>query len=123
MKSPKRKLTDEELEDPETWDYESATLHPPVKDPRAVVSVGFPAADFRLVAEYARSTGMKLSEFIRVAAIDAATCNSGSTADVAVTGVGGHVVLEESKASPSTRASSQVIQSPQTDGEYTSSVA
>jgi hypothetical protein len=61
---------EQELQRPETWDDESAEVLPPVKAPRAIVSVAFSGADFARVAEYARRHGMKTSEFIRTAALD-----------------------------------------------------
>ena len=56
-------------EDPEEWDLENAETRPPVANPRAVVSVAFPARDFEVVATAARLAGKKLSEFIREAAL------------------------------------------------------
>jgi hypothetical protein len=58
------------IEDEETWDFDSATIHPPSKSARAIVPVAFGSGDFEQVAEYARKHGMKLSEFIRRAALD-----------------------------------------------------
>ena len=59
-----------ELENEETWDFDQATVHPPSKTARAVVPVAFGRGDFERVAAYARDRGMKLSEFIRQAALD-----------------------------------------------------
>ncbi|HET7035438.1 MAG TPA: hypothetical protein VFI42_07135 [Thermomicrobiaceae bacterium] len=69
-----RKLSDKqlrELENPETWE-EKGEVHPAVKNPRAVVSVAFSRDDFGRVAEAARERGMKLSAFIREAAVERA---------------------------------------------------
>ncbi|HUG16859.1 MAG TPA: hypothetical protein VMM78_17765 [Thermomicrobiales bacterium] len=58
-----------ELEDPDTWDETQAQVHQPPKHRRAVVSVAFPRDDFERVADAANASGMKLSEFIRHAAL------------------------------------------------------
>ena len=44
-------------------------VHPPVKPTRAIVSVAFSRSDFDELADHAERTGMKLSEFIREAAL------------------------------------------------------
>lgn len=44
----------------------------PTREPRAIVSVAFPKQDFEPVSLAAGRAGMKLSEFIRVAALAAA---------------------------------------------------
>jgi hypothetical protein len=62
----------EELENPESWDWERAESRPGRKKPRAVVSVAFNRDDFETVAAFAERAGMKLSEFIRSAAIGCA---------------------------------------------------
>lgn len=59
-----------ELQNPRTWDDGADGVRPPVKAPRAVVSVAFSADDFRRVTEQARRHGMKTSEFIREAALE-----------------------------------------------------
>lgn len=64
----KRELV--ELEDEETWDFGQAVVHPPSKTARAVVPVAFGPGDFERVAAYARERGIKLSDFIRQAALD-----------------------------------------------------
>ena len=61
---------DRDLQDPDTWDYEHAELLPPVANPQAVVAVTFEGEDFILVAKQAEQAGMKLSEFIREAALE-----------------------------------------------------
>ena len=61
-------LNDEELmelENPETWDWETAEMRPPVKAGRTVVSVAFARGDFQLVAKFAVGLGMRTSVFIR----------------------------------------------------------
>jgi len=62
----------EELQNPESWDWERAESRPGRKKPRAVVSVAFRRDDFETVAAFAERAGMKLSEFIRSAAIGCA---------------------------------------------------
>ena len=47
-----------ELQDRETWDDDEGEVRPPVKAPRAVVSVAFARDDFEKVSEFARSAGM-----------------------------------------------------------------
>lgn len=59
-----------ELQDPASWEDGEDEVRPPVKAPRAVVSVAFARDDFQQVAEYARQHGMKTSEFIRHAALE-----------------------------------------------------
>jgi hypothetical protein len=64
-------MTDEEMETQE-WDLESAEMQPPVRGRRAIVSVGFKPDELSLVAKCARGSRMKLSEFVRNAAIEKA---------------------------------------------------
>ena len=69
-----REMTDEELRDESMWDFENAEqLPPPERKARAIVSVAFPGADFDCVSEAARNADMKVSHFIREAAIEKAT--------------------------------------------------
>jgi len=60
----------EELQNPDNWDNEQIEVREPVKNPRSVVSIAFQADDFRRVSRYAREHGMKISEFIRAAALE-----------------------------------------------------
>jgi hypothetical protein len=62
-----------DLQDPNSWDDESAAVHPAVESPRAVVSVSFSREDLQSVAEFARSHGKKVSTIIREAALERAT--------------------------------------------------
>ena len=62
----------EEPQNPESWDWERAQARPGRKKPRAVVSVAFNREDFETVAAFAERAGMKLSQFIRSAAIGCA---------------------------------------------------
>jgi hypothetical protein len=61
-----------ELHDPESWDWEHAQSRAGRKKPRAVVSVAFSRSDFERVAVYAERAGMRVSEFIRSAALGCA---------------------------------------------------
>lgn len=58
-----------ELENGEEWDDASAELHQPARKARAVVSIAFPREAFDSVSAAAAEQGLKLSEFIRNAAI------------------------------------------------------
>jgi hypothetical protein len=62
----------EEPQNPESWDWDRAESRPGRKKPRAVVSVAFNREDFETVAALAERAGMKLSQFIRSAAIGCA---------------------------------------------------
>ena len=57
----------DDLQNPENWD--EGNVRPPVKAPRAVVSVAFSREDFERIVAAARARGMKTSEFIRYAAL------------------------------------------------------
>lgn len=59
----------EELEDPENWDFDAVQIQPPVKDPKAVVSMELNRSEFNRVAAAARRRGLPLAEFIRQAAL------------------------------------------------------
>lgn len=61
------------------WDLDQAEIHQPPKNPRAVVSVAFPRNDFRKVSEAAAISEMKVSEFIRTAALERAEHVAGSS--------------------------------------------
>lgn len=66
-------MSDEELRQREGWDESKAQeLAPLQRRSRAVVSVAFGAEDIDAVVEAARTTGMKLSQFIRAAALQKA---------------------------------------------------
>lgn len=81
------RLTQEELaelQNPDNWE-DAGTVRPAVKSPRAVVSVAFSREDFEAVAAYAERHGMKLSEFIRRAALERMSPNR-RAAVVSVTG-------------------------------------
>ena len=60
------------LQDKQTWDWDRAEARPARKKARAVVSVAFNREDFETVALYAEHAHMKVSEFIRSAALGCA---------------------------------------------------
>lgn len=69
-----RDMSDEELRDESKWDFENAEqLPPPERKARAIVSVAFPGTDFDYVSKAARNADMKVSHFIREAAIEKAS--------------------------------------------------
>lgn len=59
-----------ELRNPENWEVDGDP-RPPIKAPRAIVSVAFSREDYENVVEAAKNQGAKTSEFIRRAALDA----------------------------------------------------
>ncbi len=66
------KKPENDLENPESWDYDNLQTKEPVKSPRVVVSVAFPREDFITVSQCAERLGKKTSEFIREAALEKA---------------------------------------------------
>ena len=62
-------MSDKELQDPGTWDFEGAETHPGRKNARAIVSVAFSREDFELVCSAAEKRGVKLSALIRAATL------------------------------------------------------
>ena len=64
------------LEDPDEWDFEGAECHTPARSGRAVVSVDFSSEDFAAVTEAAHQHGLRMSQFIREAAIEKAAGNA-----------------------------------------------
>ena len=71
-KSP-RDLSDEELHDPAAWDFDNAEQLPaPERKARAVVSVAFSSDALEFVNAAALDAEMKLSQFIREAAMEKA---------------------------------------------------
>lgn len=65
-------MTEQELEKTENWDLENAERRPGSSQARAVVSVAFPRGDFERVAAAAERAKMRLSEYIRRAALEKA---------------------------------------------------
>jgi hypothetical protein len=66
------------LEDREMWDFDKAERHSAVRNPRSVVSVAFSRDSFDRVAQSAEQFGMKVSEFIREAALEKANGSRGT---------------------------------------------
>ena len=64
-------MDERQLQNEETWDYSKAEKRAGVRK-RTVVSVAFSREDFERVAARAEQLGMKISEYIRNAAIQAA---------------------------------------------------
>ena len=70
MTNRRDEMSEEELRDRSGWDEDNAQeLAPTERRSRAVVSVSLGAADVDTVAMAARRAGMKLSQFIRAAAL------------------------------------------------------
>ena len=65
-----------ELQDPANWDYEHAEPFPGTELPHAVVAVRLSGEDFVRVAKQAERAGLKVTEFIRDAALDRAAQES-----------------------------------------------
>ena len=66
-------MTDsDEKAQPNDWDFERAERRSSTRRPRAVVSVAFSADDFDHVATVAEALNMRVSEFIRTAALASA---------------------------------------------------
>ena len=61
-----------ELQDPESWAWDTAVVMPPVPDAGAVVAVRFAGEDFKRIAREAEAAGMRLTEFIRQGALEKA---------------------------------------------------
>jgi len=74
-----------ELQDPDTWDWESAERHPPNSHARAVVRVHMGAAEFREIMMAVRTTGSTLEEFMQDAALARARECSGTRSDTNAT--------------------------------------
>lgn len=66
----------DELEDPNTWDWENAETLPGVASAEAVVSVRYSAGEFAAIAEHAERQGLTVTEFVRRAVLDAAQGHS-----------------------------------------------
>jgi hypothetical protein len=80
----------DDLERPDSWDFENAATHEASKPARAVVSVAFRRDDLRRVSEAAQEEGMKVSEYIRNAAIaKARQPRAGGISAVVTTTIGG----------------------------------
>lgn len=76
----------QELQDAGSWEEPGEVVLPAAKPPRAVVSVAFSRDDFETIADHAKKHGMKISEFIRHAALELATPKPHAPVSVTVTG-------------------------------------
>jgi|SRR5581483_8801405 len=65
-----KKKTD--LENEETWDFEGAERRSPVTNRRAIVSVAIPSEELSEISQAAVQAEMRVSEFIRSAAVEKA---------------------------------------------------
>lgn len=59
-----------ELEDPATWSDDEGYILPPARNPGAVVSVRFSLDEFVRLGQRASDQGLKVTDFIRNAALD-----------------------------------------------------
>jgi hypothetical protein len=64
---------DKALENPDLWDWDKSETRPPVKNRRVVLSVAFKSDEFQRVASHATKIGKRTSEFVRDAALNAAS--------------------------------------------------
>lgn len=79
-------------QDGDEWAFERAEVHEPSKSPRAVVSVAFPRDDFDRVSEAAGISNMKVSEFIRIAALERVERVTGGSPSYTVSTTGGGII-------------------------------
>jgi hypothetical protein len=82
--SPPREWTDAEiraLEEPEQWDWDSTEASEPSPAERrgADLTLGLSRDEFRLVAQAAKLRGVKLTDFVRQAAVERAAVVVGET--------------------------------------------
>lgn len=85
------------------WALDQAEIHEPPKNPRAVVSVAFPRDDFSKVSEAAGASNMKVSEFIRTAALERAERVTGSPRTYSMSTSGSGVLHQTFTASAPAR--------------------
>jgi hypothetical protein len=60
----------DELQDPETWDNDTAQVLSPSESPKVVVPVSFTPTEFASLSRFARDHGVTTSECIRDAILD-----------------------------------------------------
>ena len=58
-----------ELENPDTWDWDSAQRYPPNPNAGSVFRVRLQGAELREIADAARAAGVTLATFLREAAL------------------------------------------------------
>ncbi len=102
-----------EAEEPESWDLDKAERRPPARPTRVVVSVSLSRDDFDLINRSAEQTGMRTSEFIRKAALDAAKHESRSFASLSGGGHGGSI-FASSLSSTTLASGSDILTSRET---------
>ena len=62
----------QELQDPESWDFDNAETHPGFEGGRSAVVVPFQRDEFQRVSSAAARAGKKTTDFIREAALQQA---------------------------------------------------
>jgi len=73
----------DEFADPASWEDEGFVL-PPAKNPRAVVSVPFALDEVALLERAVNASGLRLTEFIRQAALSRAASNEATPEPIPV---------------------------------------
>ncbi len=63
----------DEIENPATWSDDPGIVHPPVQNRRPIVSVRFSSAELERIENEATKQGLRLTEFIRLAALSKAS--------------------------------------------------
>ena len=103
----------EELRDPENWSFTDEQTVPRSRAARAVVSVAFSRDEVERIQEYARDRGLKLSQFIREAALaQSERATNISRASFTSVGGRGQVIAYFEPAPASSAASSVELQEP-----------
>ncbi len=80
-------MDEEDLQNPDSWDFDAAELHQPAKRPRAVVSVAFQRDEYDRMVDLAQRYGMRTSEYIREAALGRITVRQATGTISSVGGV------------------------------------
>ena len=102
----KKRDRDLELKNPESWMFSEAEARTPTRPPRAVVSVAFSREDIAKLERHAKAQGLKLSQFIRDAALARIEQpERGSRATFMSVGGPGHVIAYFEPAPASSAAS------------------
>lgn len=106
-----------EMQSPETWDFaDDAESRQRPRKSRAVVSVAFPAHDFERIVQHAAAQGLKVSEFIRSAALaSVAGTTARTTSHVALMSAGGaaQMMMYFQEMTPATIASAATVEADQ----------
>jgi hypothetical protein len=100
-------MDEKELENPENWNFDEAERHEAVRNRRSIVSVAIPSEEFVIIAKAAEREGLKLSQYLREAALEKAKgSNAGRLLTVAALYLGGSGQLfaqSDHPLGPSTR--------------------